>query len=142
MDLTHAIGPLAAHFGLDPLRPDAQGAIGLRFGQVTVGFRPDAQGAGLVMQSCLGSVAPRDEALLQALLAANLVPPSVLCGSLGLDAEGNAFLTLRLSGQDMDFPLLLRALGQFIGRARQWQAQLEGQTAAVPSVPFALEAHA
>lgn len=131
MNLPQAMSQLAAHFRQPSATPDDHGAYGLRFGPVTVGLRPGPEGDGLVLQSLLGRVAPQDEGLVQSLLAANLVPPSVHSGSLGLDAQMNVFLTLQLPQRALDFPVLLQALGPFVGRARTWQARL---AAAVPAV--------
>lgn len=125
MDLHATMPHVYAHLGVAPLPPDDSEAYGLRFGPVTVNLRPVPQQPACVLQSQLGPIDLEDTALLQSLLADNLLPARATASVLGLDLYGCVQLTERVDLARTDAHRVLACLTPFVARARGWQQRLK-----------------
>ncbi len=109
------------------IAPGSPGPRALRLGDIVVSLHPTADGAGFLLESRLGQLAPDMHALASLageLLAGHGALSAKGAGVLSLDMDGQAFLTLRFDGEGLGSAQLLGTLVRFIRRATHWQQRL------------------
>lgn len=126
MDFSEVTQAMATRCGLASLPMAPDGACALRFDEVTVTFRPAADGSAFVMQSTLGATDGEDPLLLGEMLAANFETTGLAHGTLCLDAARSAYLLRNFAMSGLELQDVFEALPLFVGNARHWQARLRG----------------
>lgn len=129
MHFEQAVGHLAAYLGQDDLPADAEGAVAVAYGNLTVNLRPAPEGAGLCLDARLGSLQTAGAHTLEMLMSENRWPSASQAGVLAADLDGTACLVHHLSGEALSGPLLLSILERFARRGSRWQTLLASRRA-------------
>ncbi|TFY96272.1 type III secretion system chaperone [Ramlibacter rhizophilus] len=127
MHFQELMNRLGVELRLPPPAPDPQGACALSLDGMTLSFYPDADDA-VTLMCPLGQVDIGDLDTQESLLAGNLFPDGVGGSAVGLDAQGQAWLSQRFHPGQLAFPRFLASLERFANLAECWRQCLETRT--------------
>ncbi|HSW16961.1 MAG TPA: type III secretion system chaperone [Ramlibacter sp.] len=127
------IANLAQELRLPDLRPDENGACALKLDDGVYAFNCEEDGAAFFVRTRVASISRSDDDAMAQLLAANFFVDGIGGYALGVDLNGDVFLTQRFLLEQFSFPQFLVEFARYVGASEYWTGELiEGGQLSMP----------